>query len=140
MPRHRSVRPVHIVPVAAAVGLLALIGCSPARRPQEEERWNRVVAALQQVAEEYRDALELRDQEAAQSQIQPAASLDAATKAGHARLSAVDTLRGRYGLPTDAVVRWGDLDPHHADDPAGFPWELFVHRLVPGLPADVEMR
>jgi len=34
------------------------------------------------------------DQEAAQSQIQPAASLDAATKAGHARLSAVDTLRG----------------------------------------------
>jgi mono/diheme cytochrome c family protein len=51
----------------AAAALLALIGCSPARRPQEEERWNRVVAALQQVAEEYRDALELRDQEAAQS-------------------------------------------------------------------------
>jgi N-acetylmuramoyl-L-alanine amidase len=52
----------------------------------------------------------------------------------------VDTLRGRYGLPADAVVRWGDLDPRHADDPAGFPWELFVHRLVPGVPADVEMR
>ncbi len=46
--------------------LLALIGCSPARRPQEEERWSPVVAALQQVAEEYQDTLELHDQEAAQ--------------------------------------------------------------------------
>ena len=66
MPRHRSVRPVHIVPVGAAAVLLALIGCSPARRPQEEERWSPVVAALQQVAEEYQDTLELHDQEAAQ--------------------------------------------------------------------------
>src|SRR2546430_13270666 len=66
MPRHRSVRPVHIVAVRAAAVLLALIGCSPARRPQEEERWSRVVAALQQVAEEYQDTLELHDQEAAQ--------------------------------------------------------------------------
>jgi exonuclease SbcC len=43
-----------------------------------------------------RDAAERHrgDQEAAQSQIQPAAGLDAATKAGHARLSAVDALRG----------------------------------------------
>lgn len=49
----------------------------------------------------------------------------------------VDTLRGRYGLTADALVRWGDLDPRHADDPAGFPWELFVHRLVPGVPANI---
>jgi exonuclease SbcC len=43
-----------------------------------------------------RDAAERHraSQEAAQSQIQSAASLDAATKAGHARLSAVDALRG----------------------------------------------
>jgi len=34
------------------------------------------------------------DQAAAQRQIQPAASLDTATRAGHARLSAVDALRG----------------------------------------------
>src|SRR5438477_11138966 len=66
MPRHRSVRPVHIVPVGAAAVLLVLIGCSPARRPQEEERWSPVVAALQQVAEEYQDTLELHEQEAAQ--------------------------------------------------------------------------
>jgi len=52
----------------------------------------------------------------------------------------VDTLRGRYGLTAGAVARWGDLDPRHADDPAGFPWDLFVHRLVPGVPADVEKR
>jgi len=50
----------------------------------------------------------------------------------------VDSLRGRYGLTANAVVRWGDLDPRHADDPAGFPWELFVHRLVPGVPANVQ--
>jgi hypothetical protein len=52
----------------------------------------------------------------------------------------VDTLRGRYGLPASAVARWGDLDPRHADDPTGFPWELFIDRLVPGVPADVEKR
>jgi N-acetyl-anhydromuramyl-L-alanine amidase AmpD len=46
-----------------------------------------------------------------------------------------DTLRGRYGLPRDAVVRWGDLDPRRADDPAGFPWQLFVRRLAADIPA-----
>src|SRR5437867_12164603 len=66
MPRYRSVRPVHILPVGAAAVLLVLIGCSPARRPQAEERWSPVVAALPQVAEEYQDTLELHDQEAAQ--------------------------------------------------------------------------
>jgi N-acetylmuramoyl-L-alanine amidase-like protein len=50
----------------------------------------------------------------------------------------VDTLRGRYQLPVGSVVRWGDLDPRRSEDPAGFPWELFVHRLVPGVPANVE--
>lgn len=50
----------------------------------------------------------------------------------------VDTLRGRYGLTSASVVRWGDLDPRHADDPAGFPWEIFLGRLTPGVPADVE--
>lgn len=49
----------------------------------------------------------------------------------------VDTLRARYTLDAAAVVRWGALDPRHANDPADFPWELFVHRLVPGVPADV---
>ena len=52
----------------------------------------------------------------------------------------VDTLRGRYQLPRDAVVRWGALDPRHADDPAGFPWERFVQRLAPGMPASTEQR
>jgi N-acetylmuramoyl-L-alanine amidase CwlA len=37
-----------------------------------------------------------------------------------------DTLRERYGLPSEAVVRWGDLDPRRSDDPAGFPWERFA--------------
>jgi hypothetical protein len=47
----------------------------------------------------------------------------------------VDTLRGRYELLPDSVLRWGDLDPRHADDPAGFPWDVFRARLVPGVPA-----
>ena len=49
-------------------------------------------------------------------------------------------LTNRHGLPAGAVVPWGDLDPQRADDPAGFPWEMFRHRLVPGIPADVERR
>src|SRR6185436_3540567 len=51
----------------------------------------------------------------------------------------VDRLRGRYELPSDAVVRWGELDPRRTDDPAGFPWELFKRRLVPGIPASTEV-
>jgi hypothetical protein len=39
------------------------------------------------------------------------------------------TLAARYGLPPGAIVRWGDLDPRHADDPAGFPWEQFEARM-----------
>lgn len=39
------------------------------------------------------------------------------------------TLRDRYGLPADALQRWGDLDPRHADDPPGFPWAQFVSRM-----------
>jgi N-acetyl-anhydromuramyl-L-alanine amidase AmpD len=50
----------------------------------------------------------------------------------------VDTLRARNELTSDAVVRWGDLSPREADDPAGFPWELFIDRLVPGVPANAE--
>jgi N-acetyl-anhydromuramyl-L-alanine amidase AmpD len=42
----------------------------------------------------------------------------------------VDTLRARYELPREAVLRWGVLDPRGADDPAGFPWELFQRRLA----------
>lgn len=41
----------------------------------------------------------------------------------------VEQLRVRYNLPLEAVVRWGDLDPHHANDPVEFPWELFLRRL-----------
>ncbi len=52
----------------------------------------------------------------------------------------IDTLRGRYQLPVDAVVRWSDLDPALARRPGQLPWELFVRRLVPGIPADVERR
>jgi hypothetical protein len=52
----------------------------------------------------------------------------------------IDTLRGRYQLPVDAVLRWSDLDPRSPGDPPGFPMELFVRRLVPGIPADVERR
>jgi hypothetical protein len=40
-----------------------------------------------------------------------------------------DTLRERHGLARDAVVRWGDLDPHHGADPADFPWEQFKTRM-----------
>lgn len=47
-----------------------------------------------------------------------------------------DNLRGRYELTADQAARWGDLDPRHADDPAGFPWELFKGRLTPGVPAN----
>src|SRR5947199_8450909 len=85
MPRYRSVRPVHILPVGAAAVLLALIGCSPARRPQEEERWSPVVGGLQQVAEEYQDTLELHDQEAAQRRKpQPARLVDETSAAAGA--------------------------------------------------------
>jgi mono/diheme cytochrome c family protein len=47
--------------------LLVFCGCSrkaspsPALSPQDEASWNRVVAALQQMSEEYREALELKD-------------------------------------------------------------------------------
>ena len=50
----------------------------------------------------------------------------------------VDTLRGRYGLTAEVVVRRDELAPHHAADPAGFPWTIFMGRLAPGVPADVE--
>jgi N-acetyl-anhydromuramyl-L-alanine amidase AmpD len=50
----------------------------------------------------------------------------------------VDRLRGRYELPSAAVVRWGELDPRRAEDPAGFPWKLFKRRLVAGIPAGVK--
>jgi N-acetyl-anhydromuramyl-L-alanine amidase AmpD len=52
----------------------------------------------------------------------------------------VDTLRARYGLPIEAVVRWGELDSHHSDDLAGFPWAHLVDRLARDVPADVEGR
>ena len=42
----------------------------------------------------------------------------------------VDRLRASYGVPREAVLRWGDLDPRHSDDPAGFPWEAFLRRLA----------
>jgi hypothetical protein len=42
----------------------------------------------------------------------------------------VNTLHDRYALPPGAVLRWGDLDPHHVEDPAGFPWESFKQRLA----------
>ncbi len=35
----------------------------------------------------------------------------------------VETLRDRYGLPPDAVVRWSALAPHQLDDPADPPWK-----------------
>jgi hypothetical protein len=44
----------------------------------------------------------------------------------------VRALRERHALPPGAVVRWGDLDPRHADDPAGFPWEQFQMREEAG--------
>jgi N-acetyl-anhydromuramyl-L-alanine amidase AmpD len=50
----------------------------------------------------------------------------------------VDTLRARHDLPIEAVVRWGELDTRHADNPAGFPWPQFVDRLTRGVPAGVE--
>lgn len=52
----------------------------------------------------------------------------------------VDTLRGRYQLPSDALLRWGTLNPQRSADPAGFPWDLLLQRLVPGIPAPVEQR
>ena len=50
-----------------AAALVFSCGCSrgapqaPALSPGDEAAWNRVVAALQQVSEEYREALELKD-------------------------------------------------------------------------------
>lgn len=40
-----------------------------------------------------------------------------------------DTLRARYQLPANAVMRWSDLNPDAANDPASFPWEAFRKRL-----------
>jgi N-acetylmuramoyl-L-alanine amidase-like protein len=42
----------------------------------------------------------------------------------------VQTLRVRYELPATSVKRWSDLDPHDADDLAGFPWAQFQKRLA----------
>ena len=46
-----------------------------------------------------------------------------------AGLAGRNTARARYELPADAVMGWGQLDPRHADDPAGFPMKQFQRRL-----------
>ncbi len=45
----------------------------------------------------------------------------------------VSTLRQRYSLPPEALVRAGDLDPREKGLP-DFPWELLMQRLRPGGP------
>ena len=42
----------------------------------------------------------------------------------------VQTLRDRYTVAAASVKRWSELDPHDADDLAGFPWAQFQKRLA----------
>ena len=51
----------------------------------------------------------------------------AAQLAALARL--VTTLRARYDLPADAVLRWSDLAPDNPSDPDAFPWDAFRKRM-----------
>jgi hypothetical protein len=49
----------------------------------------------------------------------------------------IDTLRARYDLPLEAVVRRDDLDTRHIGDLASFPWPQFMNRLARKLPNEV---
>jgi mono/diheme cytochrome c family protein len=83
------------------VALLVASGCSrraapaEALSPEHEAAWNRVVAALQQVSEEYREALEMGDPPAVQRRLgQLAALLDEAS-----------ALLDRMGTPFAAEIQ-----------------------------------
>jgi len=58
----------------------------------------------------------------------------------NAALELTRYLVAKYKVPRSQLVRHLDIAPRRKTDPAGFPWELFVRRLVPGIPADVEQR
>jgi mono/diheme cytochrome c family protein len=83
--------------------LLLCWGCSrrpepaPAVSPQDEAAWNRVVAALQQVSEEYREALELKDPPVVQRRLEQLAKL----------LDEARALLARIGTPSAAGIDAG---------------------------------
>jgi mono/diheme cytochrome c family protein len=79
--------------------LLISSGCSrrappAALSPEHEAAWNRVVAALQQVSEEYREALEIGDPPAVQRRLAQLAAL----------LDESSALLGRIGTPFAAEI------------------------------------
>src|SRR5438309_158237 len=83
-----------------AAALLLSCGCSR-RAPQasslspgDEAAWNRVVAALQQVSEEYREALELKDPPAVERRLGQLTTL----------LDEASALLGRIGTPQSAAI------------------------------------
>ncbi|TMA18376.1 MAG: c-type cytochrome [Deltaproteobacteria bacterium] len=83
-----------------AAALVFSCGCSrgapqaPALSPGDEAAWNRVVAALQQVSEEYREALELKDPPVVERRLSQLATL----------LDEASALLARIGTPRAADV------------------------------------
>src|SRR5256885_9867390 len=83
-----------------AAALVFSCGCSrgapqaPALSPGDEAAWNHVVAALQQVSEEYREALELKDPPVVERRLSQLATL----------LDEASALLARIGTPRAADV------------------------------------
>jgi mono/diheme cytochrome c family protein len=83
-----------------AAALLVCCGCSrgappaPALSAGDEAAWNRVVAALQQVSEEYREALELKDPPLVERRLSQLATL----------LDEASALLARIGTPRAAGI------------------------------------